>query len=108
MESAAGAAPVSSDVLEKELQIRWAGEVTALNAVELGAYTESELAQVTPGMNVIIDLSRVTFVDSTGIGLMVRFKKNLKRNNVQLKFANASRSVLNVILQTKLEEFLLR
>jgi anti-anti-sigma factor len=107
MESAAGAAPVSSDVQEKELQIRWGGEITALNAVELGAYTESELAQVSPGMEVVIDLSRVTFVDSTGIGLMVRFKKNLKRNDVNLKFANVSGSVRNVLRQTQLEAFLM-
>ena len=107
MEGASGANPVTSDVLEKELQIRWAGEVTALNAVELGAYTESELSQITPGMNVVIDLSRVTFVDSTGIGLLVRFKKNLKRSDVNLRFANASGSVRNVIRQTQLEEFLL-
>ncbi len=107
MEGAAGAAQVSSGVLEAELQIRWAGEVTALNAVELGAYTESELAQVTPGMTVVIDLARVTFMDSTGIGLMLRFKKNLKRRDINLKFINAIASVRNVMRQTRLEEFLL-
>ena len=107
LEAGSGSNPVTSDVQEKELQIRWAGEVTALNAVELGAYTESELSQITPGMNVVIDLSRVTFVDSTGIGLLVRFKKNLKRSDVNLKFANVSGSVRNVIRQTQLEEFLL-
>jgi N-acetylglucosaminyldiphosphoundecaprenol N-acetyl-beta-D-mannosaminyltransferase len=107
MESSAGAAPVSSGVSEQELQIRWTGEVTTLNAVELGAYTESELTQVSPGMSVAIDLARVTFVDSTGIGLMVRFKKNLKRQNISLKFANVSPSVRNVIRATQLEAFLL-
>jgi exopolysaccharide biosynthesis WecB/TagA/CpsF family protein/anti-anti-sigma factor len=107
MESTAGAAPVTSGVLEAELQIRWTGEVTALNAVELGAYTESELSQVTPGMTVVIDLSRVTFVDSTGIGLMVRFKKNLNRGDITLKFINPIASVRNVVRQTQLEEFLL-
>jgi len=107
MESAAGAPSVTSGVLEKELQIRWNGEVTALNAVELGAFTESELSQVTPGMNVVIDFSRVTFVDSTGIGLMVRFKKNLKRRDINLKFDNVIPSVRNVVRQTQLEEFLL-
>lgn len=107
MESAAGAAPVTSGVQEKELQIRWTGEVTALNSVELGMHTESELSQFTPGMTVAIDLSRVTFVDSTGIGLMVRFKKNLKRRDINLKFANAIPSVRNVVRQTQLEEFLL-
>jgi N-acetylglucosaminyldiphosphoundecaprenol N-acetyl-beta-D-mannosaminyltransferase len=107
MESAVGAVPVTSGVLEAELRIRWTGEVTALNAVELGAYTDSELSQVTPGMTVAIDLSRVTFVDSSGIGLMIRFKKNLKRHNINLRFENAIASVRNVVRQTQLEEFLL-
>ena len=107
MESSAGASPVTSGVSAKELQIRWTGEVTTLNAVELGAYTESELTQISPGMNVVIDLARVTFVDSTGIGLMVRFKKNLKRRDLNLKFTNVSASVRNVIRATQLEAFLL-
>ena len=107
MESAVGAAAVTSDVQENELQIRWSGEVTALNAIELGAYTEAELSQVSPGMTVMIDLSRVTFVDSTGIGLMVRFKKKLKRRDINLKFANVIKPVRNVVRQTQLEEFLL-
>ena len=107
MESAARAPVVTSGVQEKELQIRWTGEVTALNAVELGVYTESELSQISPGMNVVIDLSRVTFVDSTGIGLMLRFKKNLLRSGLNLKFANATGPVLNAIRHTRLEEYLL-
>ena len=106
MESSAGAALVTSGVSNKELQIRWTGEVTTLNAVELGAYTESELTQLTPGMDAVIDLARVTFVDSTGIGLMVRFKKNLKRRDIKLKFTNISTSVRNVIRATQLESFL--
>ena len=107
MESVAATTPVTSGVLATELQIRWTGEVTALNAVELGAFTESELSQISPGMNVVIDLSRVTFVDSTGIGLMLRFKKNLRRRDITLAFTNASASVRNVIRHTRLEEHLL-
>jgi len=107
MESSANAPLVTSGVLEKELQIRWAGEVTALNAVELGAWTEAELSQVSPGMKVVIDLARVTFVDSTGIGLMLRFKKNLKRRDIALQFTHPAGSVRNVILHTRLEEYLL-
>ncbi len=107
MESSAGSTPVTSGVASGELQIRWSGEVTVLNAVELGAFTESELSQATPGMNVVIDLSRVNFVDSTGIGLMVRFKKNLKRRDVNLRFVNAMGPVRNVVRQTQLEEYLM-
>jgi N-acetylglucosaminyldiphosphoundecaprenol N-acetyl-beta-D-mannosaminyltransferase len=107
MESISSSPTVSSGVKEKNLQIRWTGEVTALNAVELGVQTESELSQATPGMSVVVDLSRVTFVDSTGIGLMLRFKKNLKHQDVALQFANPVTSVRNVLRQTKLEEYLL-
>jgi N-acetylglucosaminyldiphosphoundecaprenol N-acetyl-beta-D-mannosaminyltransferase len=107
IESAADAPVVTSGVAETELQIRWAGEITALNAIELGMHTESELSQVSPGMSVVIDLARVSFVDSTGIGLMVRFKKNLQRRDIALKFTNVSASVRNVLRHTQLEEFLL-
>jgi len=107
MESMAHAPIVTSGAKESELQIRWAGEVTALNAVELGAHTDSELYQTSSGMTVVIDLSRVTFVDSTGIGLMLRFKKNLKRRDINLKFANPVESVRNVLRHTQLEEYLL-
>ena len=107
MESLARSPVVSSGVQETELQIRWSGEVTALNAIDLGVYTESELSQTSSGMTVVIDLSRVTFVDSTGIGLMLRFKKNLKRRDIQLKFINPSGPVRNVLRHTRLEEHLL-
>ena len=107
LESMAHVPVVTSGMQATELQIRWSGEVTALNAVELGVHTESELSQTTPGMAVVIDLSRVTFVDSTGIGLMLRFKKNLQRHDIGLKFANPTGSVRNVLRHTRLEEYLL-
>jgi N-acetylglucosaminyldiphosphoundecaprenol N-acetyl-beta-D-mannosaminyltransferase len=107
MESTAKTGPVTSGVQATELQIRWVGEVTALNAIELGAFTESELSQITPDMTVVIDLSRVAFVDSTGIGLMLRFKKNLNRRDISLTFTNAVPAVLSVIRHTRLEEYLL-
>jgi N-acetylglucosaminyldiphosphoundecaprenol N-acetyl-beta-D-mannosaminyltransferase len=107
MQSAADTPVVSSGVQQTELKIRWVGEVTALNATELGMHTDSELSQVSPGMSVVIDLERVPFVDSTGIGLMVRFKKNLQRRDLILKYTNASVAVRNVLRHTQLEEFLL-
>ena len=91
----------------KEIRILWAGEVAAPNVTELGIHTEAELVQTPPGLTVVIDLSRVTFVDSTGIGLMLRFKKNLKRRDIELKFANPSGSVRNVVHHARLEEYLL-
>ena len=98
---------VTSGVQQNELHINWSGEVTALNAVELGAHTDSELTQATSGMTVVVNLSRLTFVDSTGIGLMLRLKKNLARRGLMLQFQNPSASVRNVLAHTRLEEYLL-
>jgi N-acetylglucosaminyldiphosphoundecaprenol N-acetyl-beta-D-mannosaminyltransferase len=106
-ESAASASSVTSGVQQDELCINWTGEVTAINVVELGAQTDSELAQLTAGMTVVIDLSRLTFVDSSGIGLMLRFKKNLTRRNVSLRFVNPTEPVRNVLQHTKLAAYLL-
>jgi len=107
IESIARTPVVDSAVAGPELQIQWVGEVTANTAIDLGARTESELAQFSPGMNVAIDLARVTFMDSAGIGLMLRFKKNLKRRDIGLTFLNPAKSVRNVLRLTKLEEYLL-
>jgi len=107
IQTLASAPLVSSAVQAKEIRILWAGEVAAPNVTELGIHTEAELVQTPPGLTVVIDLSRVTFVDSTGIGLMLRFKKNLKRRDIELKFANPSGSVRNVVHHARLEEYLL-
>ena len=106
-ESTVNVPVVTSGVVQNELCIHWTGEVTALNAVELGAYTDSELTQAAPGMTVAVDLSRLTFVDSTGIGLMLRLKKNLTRRGLTLQFRNPTKSVRNVLAHTRLEEYLL-
>ena len=58
-------------------------------------------------MSVVIDLARVTFVDSTGIGLMLRFKKKLKRGDISLRFLDPIDSVRNVLRHARLGEYLL-
>ena len=98
---------VTGGVRENELQLHWSGEVTAVNSAELGTQTESALTQVAPGMTVVIDLSRVVFIDSTGISLMLRLKKQLKRRDIELKFVTPTAPVRNVLRHTRLEEYLL-
>ena len=89
------------------VELRWVGEVTAGNVAELGATTEARLNNPPTGTSIVIDLARVTFVDSMGIGLMVRLKKNLWRRDIPLVFRNPTASVSNVLRHTKLEDYLL-
>ena len=56
---------------------------------------------------VIIDLSGVRFMDSTGLGMMVRARKLAQREQEKLNFTNLQPAVQNVVHLARLEHFLL-
>ncbi|HEY1489874.1 MAG TPA: STAS domain-containing protein, partial [Verrucomicrobiae bacterium] len=84
----------------------WQGEITAANAREVWETTESHLASK-QRRELVIDLSGVRFMDSTGLGLMVRARKLAQREQVKLEFIHLQPAVQNVIHLARLEEFLL-
>lgn len=102
-----GGAQLSVQTRAETLTIRWQGDVTAETTPDLAARTEAQLKRVTTGQQVVIDLDSVAFVDSTGVGLMVRLRKYALRNQVSLAFAHPNANVLNVMRLLKIEEFLL-
>ena len=57
--------------------------------------------------SIVIDLSVVRFIDSSGLGLMVRVRKLARQSGLKLRFANLQPAVFNVIQIARLEEFLL-
>lgn len=87
----------------------WSGEVTASNAEEVWATTEEkilalrELGNTTPA----IDLAELRFIDSTGVGLMLRARRYAQNLGVHLRFINAGENVRNVLRMARLEIFLL-
>lgn len=84
----------------------WQGEITAANVDAVAQATEACLANATG--KITIDLAGVRFIDSSGIGLMVRLRKQASRKNVELEFVEASGSVQNVARLLRLEEYLFR
>ena len=88
-------------------EVTWTGELTAVNADELAISTEARLKDLPPGVPVFINLAKVSFVDSVGIGLMVRLKKSLWRRDIPLRFQNPGEAVRNVLRHTKMEAYLL-
>jgi N-acetylglucosaminyldiphosphoundecaprenol N-acetyl-beta-D-mannosaminyltransferase len=88
--------------------LRWQGEVTAANAGQVWATTESHiLAHSAAHDHVTIDLSAVRFMDSSGAGLMVRARKLAQRHGCKLTFLNPQLPILNVLRIARLEEFVL-
>jgi N-acetylglucosaminyldiphosphoundecaprenol N-acetyl-beta-D-mannosaminyltransferase len=86
--------------------LRWQGEVTAANAETVWAFTQNYLSSTTTQKSKVIDLSGVRFIDSTGLGLMVRAKKLSMANLEELTFVGLRPPVRNVLRLSRLEKFL--
>jgi N-acetylglucosaminyldiphosphoundecaprenol N-acetyl-beta-D-mannosaminyltransferase len=84
----------------------WEGEITAANATEVWDMTEAHLRAIQSN-DLRIDLSGVRFMDSTGLGLMVRIKKLAQLHAINLRFMNPQPAVKNVVQLAHLEKSLL-
>ncbi|MDB6112427.1 MAG: Anti-sigma-factor antagonist and glycosyl transferase [Pedosphaera sp.] len=87
--------------------IFWRGEIIAANAEDVWRLTEMQLGHALTPRQLIIDLSGVRFIDSTGLGLMIRTRKLARRQGVRVYFSNAQPAVKNVVRLARLEGFLL-
>jgi anti-anti-sigma factor len=88
--------------------LAWNGEITAGNADAVWKMTETYIHSCcAEQLNPAIDLSRVEFIDSTGLGLMVRSKKQAMSRGVRLRFVGVQGNVRNVVRISKLEAYIL-
>jgi anti-sigma B factor antagonist len=85
--SDAGQAAVVAPVGELDL----AGHATFRDAL---------LSACTAGSQVVLDLARVTFVDSSALGLIVGAAKRCRERGAELRVVNPSASVLRVLRLT--------
>lgn len=84
----------------------WQGEITAANAKEVWNTTEAHVSSK-QRKELVIDMSGVRFMDSTGLGMMVRAKKLAQQQGVKLDFIHLQPAVQNVVRLARLEEYLL-
>ena len=87
----------------------WSGELTAANAETYWTSTIDHIAaRSLVQRSLLIDLSKLSFVDSTGLGMMIRTRKHGTRQGIKISFTDASPNVLNVMRLARLEEYLMR
>jgi anti-anti-sigma factor len=84
----------------------WHGEITAANARQVWENTRAYLEAPRRDGELALDLSAVRFIDSSGLGLMIRAKKLAQKQGVNLIFNGIQPAVKNVIHIAHLEEFL--
>lgn len=86
----------------------WRGEITAANAEEVWQITQTQIASRAKTKTPLqIDLSSLQFIDSTGVGLMVRARRAASVYGLKLHFTGAQPNVQNVLRLSKLESFVL-
>jgi N-acetylglucosaminyldiphosphoundecaprenol N-acetyl-beta-D-mannosaminyltransferase len=89
--------------------LAWTGELTAANAEEVWIATMDYLAARSLVQRALtIDLSKLQFIDSTGLSVMIRAKKYGARQAMKIRFTEPHPNVLNVIRLSRLEDYLLK
>ena len=90
----------------------WQGEITAANVERVWQETRPHLlmARSMAGLGEIpvlrIDLAGVRFIDSSGLGLMIRIRKIARQNGSKVSFCNPQSAVSNVVRLARLEGWL--
>lgn len=106
-EAAAAQPPVLRDSAARSLA--WCGEIIASNTEDVWEMTTQHIKGFVAQQAtlVIIDLSRLRFIDSSGAGLMLRIKKWAQQFPAEVLFAQPQPNVLNVLRLTRLDQLLL-
>ena len=79
------------------------GEIDLYNAPEIKEKIKEEMNN--GKVNIIINLDKVSYIDSSGIGVLISSLSNLKKVGGALKLINVYASVRKVFELTKLTSF---
>jgi anti-sigma B factor antagonist len=91
---------VSTEQVGEHAVVAVTGEVDAHTADQVRAAVEGSIA---PGIRLVVDLSDVTFLDSTGLGVFVTAVKHLREQDGSLDLVITSPRVMKVFELTGLD-----
>lgn len=89
----------------KTILIRVVGEIDHHTAKELRIKTENALSQM-GGTNILFDFSDVTFMDSSGIGMLIGRYKQVQALGGRLAILSANKTVTEIILLSGVNQLL--
>jgi N-acetylglucosaminyldiphosphoundecaprenol N-acetyl-beta-D-mannosaminyltransferase len=89
--------------------LTWCGEIIAANSEDVWRMTTNHVsAFVAHGATlIVVDLSRLRFIDSSGAALMLRLKKWAHSLHAEVLFSHARQNVRNVLRLTHLDQLIL-
>jgi len=92
------------DQAQKRILYLLDGELDVQQAKELRSKVSDELLEE-PNWTYTLDLTRVSYLDSSGLGMLVYLKKEISRRNGKLSLTGLQESVANVFRLTRLDDF---
>jgi N-acetylglucosaminyldiphosphoundecaprenol N-acetyl-beta-D-mannosaminyltransferase len=103
---------VSSTLVQRDGTTRslaWCGEIVAANVEDVWRMTTDHVAAFVANHAtlIIIDLTRLRFIDSSGAALMLRLKKWAQPLHAEIIFAHPQPNVRNVLRLTRIDQLLL-
>jgi len=92
---------------KEERHILWgiiAGEIDTYTAVHLREELDS--VSITKGLQIVLDLSEVAYMDSTGLGVFVAFYKRTVKEQAHVKLVGLSSRLFRLFEITGLSELI--
>ena len=98
---------VTLNLRNEDEPVAWKGEIVAHVADQVWSATKNHLDSAQANKTFAINLAEVRFIDSTGVGLMVRAKKLGHLQGVAVVFSEVPANVRNVLQLLQLDDYLL-
>jgi stage II sporulation protein AA (anti-sigma F factor antagonist) len=96
---------IKTSVVDNDMCVMLIGELDEYSANYTRNYLD-ELFKKNNFENVIMDMSRLDFMDSTGIGVLLGRYKKLKENKKRIYIANPSNSIEKLIKMSGIYEIM--
>lgn len=93
---------ISTSVVDDRTVVRVAGEIDVYTAPQLREHLDHEIES--GAHDLVVDLAGVTFMDSTGLGVLVGRLKQVRSNNGSMRLVCAQDRVIKVFLITGLDK----
>lgn len=94
---------LSTDKNDSESVVRCSGRIVMENADELRQVARELIGQ---SKRVVLDFTDITYLDSSGLGMIVGLMLSAKRTGCQLKLVNLSPRVKEIFTLTRVAEAL--
>jgi anti-sigma B factor antagonist len=93
----------TSDLNEETCLVELNGEIDAYSSDQLREHIDQIIKS--GKTRAVVDLGNLSYIDSTGLGLLVRWTKELRNSKGDVHLLNPGRRVDNVIRLTNLKRF---